>query len=80
MPFVRRLMRSIENFYHPSNEGHWSRPLGQLLKSLCEYFARRLGKERQRGGGACALQPQDVDAFVQTMIPAAMQVFSGARV
>jgi len=39
--FLKRLMKSIESFYHPSNEGEWTEPLAEFLLAIARQLAIR---------------------------------------
>lgn len=40
------LIQAIETFYHPSNSGHWTRNLSQLVFYLSDFFVMRWNRER----------------------------------
>ena len=46
MRMLRRLIKALETYMHPSNNGYWTRRLSQLLASLCYYFAERIRREK----------------------------------
>ena len=73
---LRRLIKALETYMHPSNNGYWTRRLSQLVASLCEYFAERVRRERLLPIGAYAdvrLGEADVRAFAQLLLPVALQ-------
>lgn len=44
MDRLKKLLRSTESYYHPSNEGSWTGPIGDFLLVLCSIFGNRLNK------------------------------------
>ena len=40
------LISSIETFFHPSNNGHWTRELAQMVFYLADFFVMRWNRER----------------------------------
>jgi len=43
--YLRKLLKSVESFYHPSNIGSWSMGLAKFLNALASLFAQRLRRE-----------------------------------
>lgn len=50
--FFQKLLKSIEFYYHPSNEGTWTQNLGDFLLVLCSKFVKRAKKEK-------SMEPKD---------------------
>ncbi|KAL9658080.1 hypothetical protein ABK040_012994 [Willaertia magna] len=44
--FLKQLIKSISNFYQPSNEGSWTTKCADFLLILCTKFGKRLDLER----------------------------------
>ncbi|KAL9090623.1 MAG: hypothetical protein Q9159_001870 [Coniocarpon cinnabarinum] len=40
------LLQAVETFFHPSNSGHWTRNLSQLIFYLSDFFVMRWNRER----------------------------------
>ena len=40
------LLQAVETFFHPSNSGHWTKNLSQLIFYLADFFAMRWNRER----------------------------------
>ncbi|KAF2089335.1 hypothetical protein K490DRAFT_37416 [Saccharata proteae CBS 121410] len=40
------LIQAVETFYHPSNSGHWTKTLSQLVYYLADFFLMRWNRER----------------------------------
>eukprot|EP00736_Rhodelphis_marinus_P002602 Rmarinus@m.12288 len=72
LAYLKRLVMSIKMYYHPSNCGYWTTRLAQFLKSLCEHFAKRVGKERKKPDRKSNLSQEDIVEFVEVMLPLAM--------
>ncbi|KAI5305253.1 H(+)-transporting V0 sector ATPase subunit a [Ascosphaera pollenicola] len=45
MSQLEALIEAVETMFHPSNIGHWSRPLAQLVHSLADFFIMRWHRE-----------------------------------
>eukprot|EP01080_Neovahlkampfia_damariscottae_P004215 gene4215-7552_t len=45
LDYLKKLIKSIDSYFHPSNEGNWTGILGDFLLILCTRFAKRLKKE-----------------------------------
>lgn len=46
LKYLKKLIKSIDSYFHPSNEGNWTGILGDFLLILCTRFSKRLKKER----------------------------------
>jgi proteasome activator subunit 4 len=46
MSYLEDLINGIETFFHPSNSGHWTKPLSQLVYYLSDFFVMRWNRER----------------------------------
>ncbi|KAK2590785.1 Proteasome activator BLM10 [Conoideocrella luteorostrata] len=46
MASLEGLMQSIDTFFHPSNQGHWTNMLGQLTLYLTDAFVSRWNREQ----------------------------------
>lgn len=44
--YFQKLLKSIEFYFHPSNEGPWTQHLGDFLLILCNKFVKRVKKEK----------------------------------
>lgn len=65
MEYLRKLMHSIESFYHPSNEGPWTSPIGDFLLTLTINFAKRLEKQRkQQKDKESKVEPKNREAVI----------------
>ena len=42
---LKYITRALENYYHPSNSGHWSQNLSFFLNSLANAFSEKLAVE-----------------------------------
>lgn len=42
---LKKLLKTVESYYHPSNIGAWTDNLAILLKELCRYYSKRQWKE-----------------------------------
>lgn len=42
--YLKKLLKSVESYYHPSNDGSWTTHLSDFLLVLCARFAKRLQK------------------------------------
>ena len=74
MQMLRRLVKAVESFLHPSNGGYWTRRLSQLLSSLCENLSARVRREEALPDGeARKLTRDDVAAFTGVVLPLAFQ-------
>ena len=74
MGHLRRMCKAIESFLHPSNGGYWTRRLTQMLSALCSHMLDRVRRERASDpGSALRLQAEDIHAFVQIVMPLALQ-------
>ena len=40
------LLQAVETFFHPSNSGHWTRNLAQLIYYLADFFVMRWNREK----------------------------------
>lgn len=40
------LIQAVETFFHPSNSGHWTKSLSQLVFYLADFFVMRWNRER----------------------------------
>lgn len=40
------LLQAVETFFHPSNSGHWTKNLSQLIFYLADFFVMRWNRER----------------------------------
>lgn len=69
---LRRLIKAVESFLHPSNGGYWTHRLADLVCALCEYFYRRVLAER-RNLECAGLQQSDIMEFASIMLPVALQ-------
>ncbi|KAI5296438.1 hypothetical protein KEM52_002551 [Ascosphaera acerosa] len=45
MSQLETLMEALETMFHPSNSGHWSKALAQLVHSLADFFVMRWNRE-----------------------------------
>jgi proteasome activator subunit 4 len=45
MNYLKKLLKSIDTYYHPSNEGSWTGLLGDFLLILCTRYSKRIKKE-----------------------------------
>ena len=74
MQMLRRLVKAVESFLHPSNGGYWTRRLSQLLSSLCENLSARVRREEALpDGDALKLTRDDVASFTGVVLPLAFQ-------
>ena len=74
MSHMKRLAKAVESFLHPSNGGYWTRRLTQLLSSLCLHLLDRVRREKMSDPGPdLKLQPADVTAVVNIVMPLALQ-------
>jgi proteasome activator subunit 4 len=46
LSYLENFINSIETYYHPSNSGHWTRPLAQFIHYLADFFVLRWNRER----------------------------------
>jgi proteasome activator subunit 4 len=46
MSYLEDLINGIETFFHPSNSGHWTKTLSQLVYYLSDFFVMRWNRER----------------------------------
>ncbi len=74
-----RLMKSFRTHFHPSNSGSWTNSLGTFIAWYTMYLAKRIGYEREQGGGrgvagGPALSRADVLAIVRELLPLAKQL------
>ena len=65
MPCLVRFLRTIRTFFHPSNTGYWSSPLGIFLGRLCTSLAKRVGAEAARRDCGVKVSTQDLDKKTQ---------------
>ena len=40
------LIQAVETFFHPSNQGSWTKPLAQLIYYLADFFVMRWNREK----------------------------------
>lgn len=45
MSYLEDLINGIETFFHPSNSGHWTKPVSQLVYYLADFFVMRWNRE-----------------------------------
>lgn len=72
MKHVQQLIKSIDSFYHPSNEGVWTGPLGDFMLVLCMKFAKRWEWERRTSSNNVITQAM-VSEFVSICLPLALK-------
>ncbi|KAG0602531.1 hypothetical protein M758_10G020700 [Ceratodon purpureus] len=67
--YLETLIDLLEQFYHPSNGGSWTKSLERFLRYLIAYFLARLAKEqRSLGKTHIVLGPVERIAFVKTLM------------
>lgn len=47
--YLKRLFQSIDQYYYPSNNGEWSRPLSIFISELFRSIAARITSEKEEG-------------------------------
>jgi proteasome activator subunit 4 len=80
MNFLKKLFKSIESYYHPSNGGNWSSGLGIFLQSLCKGIARRALLEKSKDSEIPVnfrLTDSQIHDFVQLVLPIAQTAIYG---
>lgn len=84
MDYLKKLFKSIESYYHPSNGGNWSNVLGVFLQSLCKGIARRVLNERNNGDCHVPtehrLTDDQIKEFVELVLPIAQTAIYGKSV
>jgi proteasome activator subunit 4 len=71
---LRRVIKAVESYLHPSNGGYWTYRLAQLLASLCEYITERVRAEKQLPEGqAGKLTTEDITCLAELILPLALQ-------
>ncbi|GAX74187.1 hypothetical protein CEUSTIGMA_g1636.t1 [Chlamydomonas eustigma] len=66
---LQHLVCLLEQYYHPSNSGKWSRHLGSLLRHLVKTFTKQLAKQGSAPEpGMAVLQPDVQSIFVEAMM------------
>lgn len=77
MMYLRKLIKSIESYYYPSNSGSWSSHLVRFLTALSTTIARRLYKERSftdyHVPNSFKLTDQFIEEFIELVLPLALQ-------
>ena len=71
---LTRLIKAVESYLHPSNNGYWTYRISQLLASLCEYTLERVRSEcALPDGDPCKLTPADINNVAELILPLALQ-------
>nr|PNR33085.1 hypothetical protein PHYPA_025028 [Physcomitrium patens] len=65
LPSLDVLVDLLEQYFHPSNGGHWTSSLEQFLQHLVRYFLKRLSKQR---GSINQLGEMERSTFVKAML------------
>ncbi|XP_058802846.1 proteasome activator complex subunit 4A-like [Phymastichus coffea] len=77
--YLDKLLKSVETYLHPANQGPWVDSLQDWFFQLCFFFVRRIHKERFSKPtwftpipDSHKLSDANIDAFVDSMMPVAM--------
>ncbi|KAF2365248.1 Proteasome activator Blm10 mid region [Trinorchestia longiramus] len=83
---LSRCMGVVESYLHPSNSGHWTSLLMDLVNKITLYFNKRINRERRHQQDQSwetpipaekKLSEADIDAFVECLLPVILTAVFG---